>query len=142
MCLMVEKNHLIKVISLKSQIVITIGVHQYIMISSLTTGGDPHIKMPGVLGTRISFDGRCSNGFLRIRGTNIESSCHSLSGQHPKRYRDNCNGGHFRFQYPRPYRSTNFDPKGAASTTQHFLFLYRSSLLLFPFPRCSPAPGQ
>ena len=28
-----------------------------------------------------------------------------------KRYRDNSNGGHFRFQHPKRYQSINFDTK-------------------------------
>ena len=58
-------------------------------------------------GTRISFDGPGSNGFLPLRDTNAKSSCHILLAQYPKRNcNSNSNGGHFRFYHPKQYQSS------------------------------------
>ena len=60
-------------------------------------------------GIRISFDGRGSNGLLPLRGANSKTTrvmfCHTVffSAQYHKRYRDNSNGDHFRFQNPKRY---------------------------------------
>ena len=64
-------------------------------------------------GARISFDGRGSNIFLLLRGANFKQykTCSVIFFQFQTlRYRDNSNRGHFRFQHPKRYQSTHFDP--------------------------------
>ena len=47
-------------------------------------------------GTRITFDGRCSNGFLLY-----VIICHFLLAKYREKYWDNSNSGHVRFYYPK-----------------------------------------
>ena len=81
------------------------------------TGLSSEISKNTVKVTRISFDGRGSKKFWPLRGTDLEqhwlsSSCHIFSAHYPKRYgnRNKSSGGHFRFQQPKRYQFTNFDP--------------------------------